>query len=94
MTELINKPTISEDFYTHVNWDWLKSNPIPNEHTKWSNFHVLREQNQFRLKEMLESEPTLIVVENKDRLTRFGFNYLQKLLLLNHLFYLQQNILC
>lgn len=30
---------------------------------------------------MLESKPTKIIVENKDRLTRFGFNYLEKLLL-------------
>jgi len=26
---------------------------------------------------MLDSEPTIIVVENKDRLTRFGFNYVE-----------------
>jgi putative endopeptidase len=51
------KPTISDDFYSHVNWDWLQSNPIPSEYTKWGNFHVLMEQNQFRLKEMLESQP-------------------------------------
>lgn len=30
--------------------------------------------------QMLDSSPTKIVVENKDRLTRFGFNYLEKLL--------------
>jgi predicted site-specific integrase-resolvase len=29
---------------------------------------------------MLQSNPTIIVVENKDRLTRFGFNYLRRLL--------------
>lgn len=29
---------------------------------------------------MLESKPSRIVVENKDRLTRFGFNYLDRLL--------------
>jgi predicted site-specific integrase-resolvase len=29
---------------------------------------------------MLESQPTIIVCENKDRLTRFGFNYLEILL--------------
>jgi predicted site-specific integrase-resolvase len=29
---------------------------------------------------MLDSNPTIIVVENKDRLTRFGFTYLEKLL--------------
>lgn len=28
----------------------------------------------------IESKPTRIVVENKDRLTRFGFNYLERLL--------------
>ena len=29
---------------------------------------------------MIDSEPTLIVIENKDRLTRFGFNYIERLL--------------
>lgn len=29
---------------------------------------------------MIESSPTIVVVEHKDRLTRFGFNYLEKLL--------------
>ena len=33
-----------------------------------------------KLWEMLEDNPTIIVVENKDRLTRFGFNYLERLL--------------
>jgi predicted site-specific integrase-resolvase len=36
--------------------------------------------NRKQLWEMLNSEPTIIVIENKDRLTRFGFNYLEKLL--------------
>lgn len=30
--------------------------------------------------EMLDTKPTLVVVENKDRLTRFGYNYLERLL--------------
>jgi putative resolvase len=29
---------------------------------------------------MLDANPTIIIVENKDRLTRFGFNYLESLL--------------
>jgi predicted site-specific integrase-resolvase len=33
-----------------------------------------------QLWKMLDSNPTLIVVENKDRLTRFGFNYIERLL--------------
>ena len=36
--------------------------------------------NRLQLWKMLDSNPTIIVVENKDRLTRFGFYYLQKLL--------------
>lgn len=51
------KPNLSTDFYHHVNWDWLQSNPIPSEYTKWSNFHVLHEQNQNRLREMMETAP-------------------------------------
>ncbi len=34
-----------------------------------------------KLWDMLNSNPTTIVVENKDRLTRFGFNYLNNLLM-------------
>ncbi|MEI7943063.1 MAG: IS607 family transposase, partial [Candidatus Riflemargulisbacteria bacterium] len=34
-----------------------------------------------QLWKMIDSNPTTIVVEHKDRLTRFGFNYLEKLLL-------------
>ena len=29
---------------------------------------------------MIDEEPTLIVIQNKDRLTRFGFNYIERLL--------------
>lgn len=33
-----------------------------------------------QLWKMLESNPSLIVIENKDRLTRFGYTYLERLL--------------
>ena len=36
--------------------------------------------NRKELWRMIESKPSLIIVEHKDRLTRFGFNYLDKLL--------------
>lgn len=36
--------------------------------------------NRKLLLEMLNNNPTKIVIENKDRLTRFGFNYLKVLL--------------
>jgi predicted site-specific integrase-resolvase len=37
--------------------------------------------NRTQLWKMIDSKPTTIIVEHKDRLTRFGFNYLEKLLL-------------
>jgi putative resolvase len=33
--------------------------------------------------QMIESNPSRIVIENKDRLTRFGFNYIEKFLIKN-----------
>ena len=36
--------------------------------------------NRRELWKMIDSNPTIIIVENKDRLTRFGFNYLENLL--------------
>lgn len=36
--------------------------------------------NRSQLWKMLNSNPTIIIIENKDRLTRFGFNYIERLL--------------
>ena len=36
--------------------------------------------NRKKFWKMIDSKPTTIIVENKDRLTRFGFNYIEKLL--------------
>ena len=36
--------------------------------------------NRKELWKAIDSKPTRIIVENKDRLTRFGFNYLERLL--------------
>ena len=35
--------------------------------------------NRSQFWKMIDSNPTTIIVENKDRLTRFGFNYIQRL---------------
>ena len=39
-----------------------------------------RTRHSLKLNKILNSKPTCIIVENKDRLTRFGFNYLKTLL--------------
>ncbi len=49
---------LEDDFYTHINYDWLENNKIPSEYTKWGNFHILNERNQDRLKEILKNDPT------------------------------------
>lgn len=36
--------------------------------------------NRVQLWKMIDSDPTTIIVENKDRLTRFGFEYIERLL--------------
>ena len=49
---------LEDDFYSHINHEWLENNKIPSEYTKWGNFHILHERNQERLKEILENNPT------------------------------------
>lgn len=43
------------DFYQYANGGWLKSNPIPDEYTRWGSFEILAEKNNDILKEILES---------------------------------------
>lgn len=51
---------INNDFYTYINKDWLKNNPIPNDKSKWSQFDIINEKNYFKLRNILENkiEPT------------------------------------
>ena len=49
---------LEDDFYTHINAEWLENNKIPSEYTKWSNFHILNKVNEERLKEILNCNPT------------------------------------
>lgn len=48
-----HKPT--HDFYNYVNGEWIKNNPIPNDHTRWSVFNELDEDNKNKVKELLEN---------------------------------------
>ena len=71
----MSKPAINDDYYTHNNWEWLQSNPIPNEYTKWSNFHVLHEQNRERLYKIFESEPESIEQYKLNILWKQGLDF-------------------
>jgi putative endopeptidase len=47
---------INNDFYTYINNDWLLSNPIPKDKSKWSQFDIINEKNLLRLKNILETK--------------------------------------
>lgn len=42
------------NFFEYVNGNWIKNNPIPDEHSRWGAFSVLYEENQDRLRNMFE----------------------------------------
>src|SRR4029078_4184977 len=52
-----------DDFYQHVNGEWIKHNPIPPEYSRWGAFPKLRDDNLIALHEILEE-----LVNKKDEL--------------------------
>lgn len=42
------------DFYKYANGNWMKNNPIPDEYSRWGAFNVLAEENNNRLKLIVE----------------------------------------
>ncbi len=43
-----------DDFYRFANGGWLDANPVPNDQTVWTEFDVLTEQNNNRIKNIIE----------------------------------------
>ena len=43
------------NFFMHVNENWINSNPIPDEFSRWGTFTVLQETNNKYVKEIVES---------------------------------------
>lgn len=42
------------NFFLYANGNWLKNNPIPDEYSRWGAFNVLAEENNERLKQIVE----------------------------------------
>jgi len=53
-----------DDFYNYVNSEWIKNNPIPEDHQRWSNFNILNERNNNIVKQLIEQS---IKSKNMDR---------------------------
>lgn len=59
--------------------DWAIQNGYQIEHI-YKEFASGMNDNRNKFWKMIDSNPNIIIVEHKDRLTRFGFNYIEKLL--------------
>jgi putative endopeptidase len=54
--DLSAKP--GDDFFQHVNGNWIKRNPIPPEYSRWGAFPKLRDDNLLELREILDDLST------------------------------------
>ncbi|WXR62575.1 M13 family metallopeptidase [Peptostreptococcaceae bacterium AGR-M142] len=59
----VDNVSLNDDFYTHVNQQWLNEAVIPKEYSSWSNFTDLRVQSSENIKAIIEE-----LKENKDTL--------------------------
>ena len=45
-----------DDFYDYATGGWRKNNPIPDDYTRWTSFHMLDAQNLERVREIAEQD--------------------------------------
>ena len=57
--------TPKNDFFMYVNKEWLDSNPIPEEYSRWGQFNILGELNKKRVRELVEKSPESYTHESK-----------------------------
>lgn len=43
-----------DDFYQFVNGGWIKENPVPDDKTRWSVFNILNEENNNKIKTIID----------------------------------------
>lgn len=48
------------DYDEYVNGEWKKSTSIPDDQVRWGSFNILREENLSRLKEICESDESMV----------------------------------
>ena len=46
----------TDDFFNHVNSNWIKNNPIPDDMSRWGMFNILDENNKEKIKNILSSK--------------------------------------
>lgn len=46
---------LNDDFYNYTNNNWITNNPIPNDKSKWSQFTKLKNENDLKIKKIIEN---------------------------------------
>uniref|UniRef100_A0A8C6Y9I1 Endothelin-converting enzyme 1 n=1 Tax=Naja naja TaxID=35670 RepID=A0A8C6Y9I1_NAJNA len=59
-----------EDFFQYACGGWIKSNPIPDGHSRWGIFNKLWEHNQAALKSLLENTTATLSLSEAERKVR------------------------
>ena len=53
--EIMTYPTPNEDFYRHVNGEWLDNTELPASEAIWGSFHIARDRTMRKLNEIAET---------------------------------------
>ena len=64
-----------EDFYKFANGGWISRNPIPAAYPRWGNFNHLEEQNQEKLREILEESAKDVKAPKGSNIQKLGDFY-------------------
>lgn len=54
LTALNKDVSPAHDFYQFANGNWIKNNPVPKEEARWGSFDVLREENNKKIRTVIE----------------------------------------
>lgn len=64
------------DFYMYANKNWLINNPIPEEYSRWGAFNELNEQNELKLKDLLENARNEFNQTNNENIKKLAAFYI------------------
>lgn len=64
-----------DDFYQFANGGWLKANPVPDDKTRWGVFNVLMEENNDKIKTIIDESAKTVNAEEGSNKQKIGDFY-------------------